>query len=672
MPKSKTKTVYPFGDGQNMAWATPAGELIQFASCIDKKLIAVEAKASLKFGEEYYNRAKSLQRAVKSPQGSGFGLGITIDMRLDDPEVFWVHNKWPRFNYQNGDLDIQIQYCFTSRTLVQQLQFRNRASEDISIPYTTGFDVSFRKHASSEPPNPVASSNISERLMLFRNSTLLVQSASYGAQLESSFFQNKRRQAIWLQHEEDNDSLSNKHTRRSSEDSSIGGLENYRLKRWQSMLERDFSLHSRLGQTDDQYYRAYYRTSGEENASQTDPQPNFTSHSAVLKVPPSSTMELCLVFKISPCTSQLRSKTVPPPWEPFRIAHHLKDPTKTLAEDKNRLRLEKSLQKQEVLLEDKELVLSSILHSQRFSRRDRQATDVVEARIALGKSYVEAEDIGQARFHFFLATLIASKIFSEDSREVCEARLTYIKFLYANNWSANAWTLIEKPRAAQDLDIRHSVDEMLAAMHAERGNFIVAGKIYQQLYSASSKPHKQPNAKVAGFLERLAWAQASRGKCEDACNSYEMLRDTYPSTSQKKLLSNLAFLKRRMGQISEAKRLFQSALDLAEDTPAQFDADLFARSGLYNTLTAVSENTLAATLVPQSMLPYLDLSVSLDSIVPNVFAFENLPMSFAILRHLEYQLCLCSVDVRDSGDGSPCIAFVDGDPLNSCTEAIGS
>ena len=623
-------------------------------------------------GEEYGNRAKALQKAIKSSQGEGYGLGIAIDLPLDAPEVCWVHNKWPRFSYRQNGLDIRIQYHIDSGKLVQQLQFRNNTTEAISVPYTTSFDVVFRKHASLESPHSVPSGKSFERLMLFRNSTLVVQSRRYRTQCEAAFFENGQRKAIWLPDnlDKDEDSSDKSSQNTSSRGSSYLEDEDSRLANWEDIFENDYSFQRRLSESDNSYYRHYYKFSRERATAGESPKTNFAKHNKVLKIPAASTQELCVVIKLCSYSSLTRNRQMSQPWESFKITLPGNNLDRRRNNDEKTTKQQKSLSRQEARLNEKEAKLSTLS----VGKRAQLASEVTEAHAALGKHYVKLSDIGQARFHFFLAILVAKDSFRRASRQVCEARLTYAQFLYANGWRLSAKRILQDLVIAEDLDVLILVEEMQAAMYVEDGNLASAEAVYTQLYSRLQHVIKKEEQEASQLLERVAWTQASQGKYAEAFGNYDILRSYSKSPpSQNTLLCNLAFLKQRLNQLPEARSFYQELLaDAAHgNNPSEMDASIFTRSGFYSTLVTVGETAQANSLIPDSSLGYIDVSELFgceDSVVPPV---GDGPIFFTLYRQLEYQLSFASIDI-DSTGVSPRVAFVDGDPLNSCSEARGS
>ena len=664
-PKSLTKTVYPFGDGRSMAWASPCGELVQVASCVNRRLVAVESKKSLELGEEYGSRAKVLLKAVKASQGSGHGLGISLGITPEEPEVHWIHNKWPRFSYKHKDVDVQIQYYIDSGCIVQQLQLRNKGAEEASIPYTVSSDISFREHGCLEAADAISTGKTPERMLLFQNSMLLLQSKTYKVQFEVALFCNGDRQAVWSQGER-NDSRDGESD--SSSVSSHMSDDDYRLKGWEDIFETDFTINKKLSDSDNEYYRRYYKTL-RASANVDEAKQNLASYNRTLVIPSNATQEVCAVFKMTKYKSISLNRSMPLPWEAFKVRAAGNAPTSQQASNETRTKMQQTLPKQDAKQRQRDIALSNL--PQQSPGRRKAASESIDAHVSLGRRYVKLNDLGQARFHFFLAILIAKATFRETSREVCGTSLIYAKFLYANSWRARAWQIVEGLSSARDLDISILVEEMLAAMHVERGNLGEAEKVYQHLCSRLNEADKQTEPEFAQLLERVAWTQANQGKNNDASAIYSRLRGMECLTRNKTLLSNLAFLKQRVGETEQARDLYRNAMFSPDEHPTDLTSDVFARSGLYNTLLADGNLQAAAVVMPGSLARYIDVNAILKTSDSPILPLEDRPIHFALQRQLEYQLSACSVFV-DTVDGAPCVALVDGDPLNSCFDSRGS
>ena len=199
-PPSKTKSIYPFGNEGTLAWATPAGELLQIASCIDNELIGIECKRLVEKGDGYYQKGRMLSEAVQLPQGSGCGIGLSLAVDIQPSDVSWVQNRWPRFTYQYNNLDIKLQYYVEpkSRSIIQQYQICNTAPNEVSLPFIVSSDACFRRHGNaSHKSHPIPSGKSHERLLLFNNSEVLLDCAAERAQFRMSVFLNAQRLSLW-------------------------------------------------------------------------------------------------------------------------------------------------------------------------------------------------------------------------------------------------------------------------------------------------------------------------------------------------------------------------------------------------------------------------------------------------------------------------------------------
>ncbi|KAL8634463.1 MAG: hypothetical protein Q9228_007942, partial [Teloschistes exilis] len=183
-PPSKTRSMFPFGIDGTLAWTTPAGELLQVASCLENKLISVEYKRSIDRGRGYLDRGKMLERALDQSQGSGFGIGLSLDLALEPVHKSWLYNRWPRYRFMDNGLDIRLQYYIDAHSVIQQYSVRNNGEEEKSLPYSFSSDLVFREHRGQKSPiHPVPTNKTPERLFLFRNSEVLIQNQTEKCQV---------------------------------------------------------------------------------------------------------------------------------------------------------------------------------------------------------------------------------------------------------------------------------------------------------------------------------------------------------------------------------------------------------------------------------------------------------------------------------------------------------
>ncbi|KAL8746477.1 MAG: hypothetical protein Q9190_001512 [Brigantiaea leucoxantha] len=180
-PPSKAKSVVSFGAGGTLAWATSTGELLEIASCVRNKLVGAIFKRSIEGGDYDLARHDVLQRAINSPQGSGYGIGISLEIDLEPTEVAWVHNRWPRYTYAYRGLEIRLQYYIDSNSVVQHS------------------DLCFHEHDSDDHNfHSIPTGKSPERTLLFQNSEVLIRSSVHDMHLRMACFLNGQRQSLWI------------------------------------------------------------------------------------------------------------------------------------------------------------------------------------------------------------------------------------------------------------------------------------------------------------------------------------------------------------------------------------------------------------------------------------------------------------------------------------------
>lgn len=283
-----------------MAWTTPAGELLQVANLVDNRLISADYKRSIERGRDYRDRGKVLERALDSPQGSGFGIGISLGLELEPLQRSWAYNRWPRFGFQHNGLELNLQYYIDadSQAVIQEYQIRNTGQEEVSLPYIISSDLCFREHrGQSSVIHSLNPGKCSERLLLFQNTELRIQNDVERCQLRMALFLNARRHSLWA--ESGSKVESNKErVRKGSFDP------NTELKEADDRL-RDRILAGQFADEDaDSELRRLYRRCldrNHERVRQSTPRDLaiFAIHRQSLIVPPGSTQELRLVIQLS-------------------------------------------------------------------------------------------------------------------------------------------------------------------------------------------------------------------------------------------------------------------------------------------------------------------------------------------------------------------------------------
>ena len=662
---SKTKSIYPFGADGTLAWATPAGEFLQFASCIKGKLAGVDYRNSVEKGKDYQSRTKKLQTASNLPQGSGNGIGLSLDLNIHPINVHWIHNRLPRFIYQFRGMEIRLQYYVTSQSVVQQYLIRNDGDEDISLPYIISTDILFRDHElENETFRPIPIQKSSARLMLCQNSELLVRNEPNDVQFEIAVFLNKHRITLWKDNPP-SDGEDKTGDNRSSEvlDHMLPRIEKnlrdvivdgvilpgvrirlYQLKRFLETLEP--SLGDRRPHT-------HSRT-------------NFAKFHNTLVVPKGSSQELCAIVKISrplPETvlDQSAAKLVSVQPED-RAANG-----QGLSDNKERMLLK--LQHEAEALIDQWFNFSSNTSDARHMAR---AIHILQKSLLLGQAYASVGQLGLARYYLFTASLVAEIVHKEDIDLLSAVRFRYANFLLRHERYSDGLKKLEdlvqkmsteEGKNAKNPKLWSEVRIYLASIYLNLGRFSEAENLYQQSlqYLKQNPSALEPGS--ASVLERIAWARVNQGHYEEASAIYNCLLNQ-GFGSHRTLLSNLGFLNRRLGKFADAQKFYMHAIEeLAGDKTNK----VFARSGLSSCLRSLRATPESIDRLSASTIKYIDINDTLSQVqYLQSPGKDDHPFGFVLSRYLETLLSLCSIPVR--GKDVSGIMFVGADPVECAYE----
>ncbi|KAL8926579.1 MAG: hypothetical protein Q9208_002906 [Pyrenodesmia sp. 3 TL-2023] len=623
-PPSKTKSFHSFGANGTVGWTTAAGELLQVASCIDNKLIGAEYRKSIQRGFDYVGRGKMLETAVNAPQGSGYGIGLSLRHAIEPLEKSWVHNRWPRFTYRHNGLDIRLQYYIDSNTVMQEYQVRNAGQEEVELPYIYSSDICFREHGSIEDQAyPVPTGKSRARLLLFQNSQVLVKNNEQQCQVTMAFFLNAQRQSLWA-------------FEKRSSGRGQGKEDSWRLATFQRELDPD-----------------------RQEAAGVD----FCS----LIVPPGSTQELRTVIQVSALSECRQSEPYmgPTPKTENNEEDHQKNGNTLVESNKERLR-----SRQRTLVDTaKQLSLGSLGQgaNQEFSK-------FINEHLELGQACSMLKLVGEARYHLFSACLIAEYLCNkEDSYDWIHSRFVFSEFLYDHGWPAMALEFIEplfhtlsnhKSNAEKFIILREKVQYRLATMYLKMNEHSKAESMYKNLLPELIGDEMVLDPLSAHYLERLAWLQVRQQKFEAAYKNYSLLLPMLPETRRQVVLSNLGFIELRLGNIRKAKSFFEDTLKLG-DTSTNSMEQLYARSALYACLDKLGTRPEDDPQIACSLMRYVDFDALLfRSSSAKITMDSDGPFHFAMFRHLETLLSSCSVPVENH-EGTAGIAFLDADPLDS-------
>ena len=598
-----------------------------------------------------------LERAVKTSQGSGYGIGLSLDLNIDPADVFWIHNRWPRYIYRHDGLEIRLQYYIESRSVIQQYQIRNNGQKDALLPYVITSDVCFREHQRpSGTAHPVPSTKCPERLLLIQNSEVLIRNPRYRAQSEMAFFLNGERQSLWadkpLSHSDgdsaDSDDIENIRREMKQAEESIRGI--MKSKRLLSRRDDDFFKY---------LYRRYYDRGPGQNESPAKNQNDFATYRNQIVVPVGSTQELSAVIRITSFDESGAALQGP-------MFTGNAESSQSLSSDEEELTMDNIWDAEDRLAARAE----NFSLDKSDSKNKRRISEFINDYIGLGEACSKVKWIGEARYHFHMAYLIAESFSRDDMHTWNNARFEYAEFLDENGWHRTALCVVKDlvpdlfDRGDKGGDITGLwtiVINRAASIFLKNRNYAEAGLLYEKGLNHFSENVTELDTNSAQFLERMALTQVHQDHNREAQASYTRLL-IHQISPRPTILSNLAFIERRLRQYSEAKKHYESSLKELNGVD-----DVLARSGLSTCLRGLKADPEKLANVWPSSIKYVDVNTAL-SVSPNLVSpFGDGPFSFAIARQLESLLSVCSIPLKDD-HGSRTIALMDADPLNCLYE----
>lgn len=640
-----------------MGWTTPAGELLSVASSFDNRLVGIEYKKSIERGQGYYERDKMLRRVVKASQGSAYGIGLSLGMKIDPSDVFWIHNRWPRYSFQHDGLEIRLQYYIKSQSVIQQYQIRNNGQEDALLPYVITSDLCFLEHhrggTAAGTAQPVPSTKCPERLLLIQNLEVLIRNSTYRAQSEMAFFLNGERQSLWANRppsESERDAVDSDDTENITGD----------LKEAEDTIRNSINAKKLLSTRDDYHlrylYRRYYNRILRQDQSLANKQNDFATYRNQIVVPGESTQELTTVIQISGFTG-----SEPAPKDPA-LSGNAKI-NQSFSSDEEDLTMDNIWDREERLAER----ANDFSLDKSDSRSKSQISEFVKDHIGLGKACSKVGWIGEARYHFLMAYLIAESFGKHNRHTWNNARIEYAEFLDNNGWHRTALSIAKglvpdlfgEGSGGEDITgLWTVIVNRVASILLKNRSFIEAEALYEKGLDNFSENSTELNTDSAHFLERVALTQAYQEQNRKAHASYMRLL-AQQSSAHQIILSNLGFIERRLRQFSEAKIHYEWSLEASRSGTD----DVLARSGLSTCLRKLDTDPEELADVWPSSIRYVDVNSAL-SLSPHLISpFREEAFSFAIARQLESLLSVCSIPLK--GDqSSRGIAFMDADPLN--------
>ena len=629
---------------------------MQFASCIKGRLAGVDYRKSVEKGKDYQSRTKMLQKALDLPQGSGNGIGLSLNLGIHPINVHWIHNRWPRFIYQFRGMEIRLQYYVTSQSVVQQYQIRNDGDEDIPLPYIISTDILFRDHElQSEAFRPVPITKSSERLILSQNSEILVRNEPNDVQFEIAVFLNKHRISLWME-DVSSDGEDKIGDNRDSEVVDQG------LPRIEKVL-RDAIVNQNRMHSMSMYLQLYrlqyllnWKTKLGDGQLQTRKRTNFAKFHNTLVVPRGSSQELCAIVKISgplqPETALGQSAAKP-------VGVQSRD--RAVSDDKERMLLK--IKHDETALTAQWSDLSFDTSDARHMARVSQMMQKIRL---LGQAYASVGELGQARFYLFTASLIAEIVHKDNIDLLSAAQFRYAKFLLQHGWDSDGLkklkalvqNMSDEEGGTRNPKLWSEVQIQLASTSLNLGLFPEAEKLYEKSLQWLTQNTSALESVSASVSERIAWAKVNQGLYEQASAIYTGFLDQ-GSTSRPTLLSNLGFLKRRLGQFADAQEFYVHAVE--ESTVRQTNK-IFARSGLSSCLRSLRAPPESIDRLSASAIEYIDINDTLSQAqCLQSSGKEDHPFGFVVSRHLETLLSLCSIPIK--GKDVSGVMFVDADPV---------
>ncbi|KAI4112482.1 MAG: hypothetical protein LQ345_006378, partial [Seirophora villosa] len=666
-PSTKSPAIYPFGADGVLAWITSAGELLQLASCIGNRLKGVDYKQSIQRGSSYPERHDMLERVASGPQSSGYAIGLSLGSLIEPFEKCWLHNLWPRFSYRHRGLEIRLQYCIDSRAVIQDYHIRNPGPDAVTLPFMVSSDVCFREHNTVEASvSPIPTGKSPARHLVFQNTQVVIRNDDEQCQMTMALFLNGQRHPLWAPSRVDENIKESKAVAGSLHTSEGLIQIDERLRR------RVFAGHLVDEEADSEFRRSYRRCHElGQGLQQSHDTINFSSHTFFLEVPPDSSQELRLVFHLAafskPGKDRSGSDSAPQAETKSNHGDRQHGDSQTPEATLDRLR-----SKQKSLVErSRRMDLKNLDPEER-----RHISKCIRDHLEIGTACATLNLVGEARYHFFTACLIAEYIYKQDSFFLSYARFKYSRFLFKYGWCSTALQtmeplyetlLIQKLRSEQFTMLWEKVQLWLARMYMGTGDFSRAEIMYEKVMPNPTAKGEGTDLASARCMERIAWAQVKQEKYEAAFKNY-MLLLKLSTINRQVIISNLGFIQRKLGHPEQAKSFFNEALEV-RDAHLESSEQLHARSGLYACLRQLGVNPDEHVDIAKSLVQHVDFIPPAYSVSSLDIPIESRSLRIAFTRHLETLLTSWSIPVT-TNEGTPGVVFVDADPV--CAQYAGS
>lgn len=151
-----SKCYASFGDNGTTASVGAYGHLMQISQYLEAGRSGMFALVSRVTDEPRWplSRAQDLQemshnRSITSAHsGNHISVGLQLNIRglrsrRRQPQLKWVHWRWPRFEYElrKSKLKVSIQWMVRDHVVLQQWVVENKGEDDISVPIKLGRDM---------------------------------------------------------------------------------------------------------------------------------------------------------------------------------------------------------------------------------------------------------------------------------------------------------------------------------------------------------------------------------------------------------------------------------------------------------------------------------------------------------------------------------------------------
>jgi hypothetical protein len=167
--ESKTLINIPFGYDGCGANITPFGEIIQLTKYIPDKecytencYYIAETLTTLR-AEWTTKRQKKIEQCCQTPL-TGLGLRLKNKIAPQSPRLEWVHDRWPRITYKDGNTQVQIKFLVSQGTVYQQYTIYNEDDKSFDVNFDLNCGVRILG-------DPVYYADMTEEVHLFLESS---------------------------------------------------------------------------------------------------------------------------------------------------------------------------------------------------------------------------------------------------------------------------------------------------------------------------------------------------------------------------------------------------------------------------------------------------------------------------------------------------------------------